>query len=257
MFFFDYFYLYDWFACFMPIAGIFWLWMLYDCIRYEPERSWIWILILLNFPGAVIYFIFRKFPTIRQQPPRFLGRWFRGKEIRQAEIDARNIGNTYHFVKLGDILRETGQYEKAGEAYRKALETEDSNVEALWGAAVVDMKAGRFKQAHEKLTRLMEIDYGFKFGEAAKAYAATLLELGELETARKQAEKCAKRWDDPESAVLLAQVLIREGRHDEAKKCLENLIDELKGNPHLGTHGYRKWMWRGRLMLRNCKAASD
>jgi hypothetical protein len=32
----------------------FWMLMIFDCIRNEPKSSsWLWILIMANFPGAV------------------------------------------------------------------------------------------------------------------------------------------------------------------------------------------------------------
>jgi hypothetical protein len=41
----------------------FWLFMIYDCIRNEPERQlWLWILIFINVPGAFIYFVTRWIP---------------------------------------------------------------------------------------------------------------------------------------------------------------------------------------------------
>jgi hypothetical protein len=36
------------------LATAFWIWMIYDCAKNEPERYWLYIIIFLNFPGALV-----------------------------------------------------------------------------------------------------------------------------------------------------------------------------------------------------------
>jgi hypothetical protein len=50
----------------------FWMLMIFDCVRNEPKgSSWLWLLIMLNFPGAVIYFVSRKLPYLNLPTPSF------------------------------------------------------------------------------------------------------------------------------------------------------------------------------------------
>lgn len=236
------------------LAAAFWIWMIVDCARHEEGRgAWLWIVILLNLPGAIIYFLCRKLPAGRWRTPAFLRRWSRRKEVWQARQDARNIGNAYHFVRLGDVLRETGRHGEASQAYAQALEMEPEDPDALWGAAAVDMKAERFDQARTRLEKLLALEPNFKFGDAPKAYVRTLLAQGDLETAEPEARRCARRWADAESQVLLAQVQLALGRPAEARATLEALLDDLKHNPAGNTRADRRWKWQAHLLLRRCK----
>jgi hypothetical protein len=51
----------------------FWMLMIFDCARYEPDRqTWLWILLFINVPGAVIYFIARHLPRSAALPATIL-----------------------------------------------------------------------------------------------------------------------------------------------------------------------------------------
>jgi len=52
------------------LGTIFWIWMIIDCATKEPSGTdkivWILIIVLTNFIGALIYFIFRRPERIKQ-----------------------------------------------------------------------------------------------------------------------------------------------------------------------------------------------
>ena len=211
------------------LAALFWFWMLYDCFRNEPERDlWIWLVIILNVPGAVLYFLARYLPRLLGSPPPFLGRWLRRRELWRAEAAVRNIGNPHQFVELGDILRETGRLERAADAYQQALERDPADVRALWAAASVETRLKRLDRAKAHLDALLKIDLDYKFGGASLAYGETLLGLGELDAARAHIERHLRRREDLEARILLAQVLGARGETEKARGLLEPLIQDLK-----------------------------
>ena len=215
--------------CPVPILGVaFWVWMLVDCILREPDRGlWIFLLIFLNIPGAVIYFFVRYIPRTRVKPPPFLGRWLRRREILRAETDARTIGNAHQYVLLGDVLRETRQHERAFDAYTQAIAKDPENPQALWGAGTVERQLKRYQDARGHLATLMELDRDYKFGDASLAYGQTLLDLGDP-AARVHIEAHLARRGDPEAAIMLATIHSAEGRPAEARALLEPLIVRLK-----------------------------
>ncbi|MFH1435952.1 MAG: PLDc N-terminal domain-containing protein [Pseudomonadota bacterium] len=52
--------------------GAFWIWMLVDCMRNEPEEGgertrWMIILLLASFPGAIVYFFVRRGKRVKDQ----------------------------------------------------------------------------------------------------------------------------------------------------------------------------------------------
>ena len=89
--------------------GVFWLWMLIQCLRSEPDRFfWIWLFIIAPFPGAIVYAVLRYFPTREHSSPAFLRKWTRGKELARLETAAEQIGNPHQFIQWGDALCDVG-----------------------------------------------------------------------------------------------------------------------------------------------------
>jgi hypothetical protein len=82
----------------------FWMLMIFDCVRNDPERNtWIWILIFLNFPGAVIYFLVRRLPQMNLPVPNYFKRWANRQQLWSAEAAVRHIGKAHQYVMLGNL----------------------------------------------------------------------------------------------------------------------------------------------------------
>lgn len=219
------------------IGILFWGWMLYDCIQYERDRTWLYLLIFLSVIGAFVYFIARYLPRSQFQLPAFFGQWTRKEQIWQAEADARNIGKAYQYVKLGDLLYEIRQVDKAAEAYDNALVKEPENAKALWGSASIAMERQNFEIAKDYLTTLYRIDPDFLYGDMSAAYGRVLFRLEEFDLARSHFEAHIKRWSHPESHVLLARIYQQQGETETAKQTLETMISKVRSSP---TYHYRK-----------------
>jgi|GEM_PF-539574 len=235
----------------------FWLWMLIDCIRNDSERHiWIWILIFVlpgfvsPLPlGAVIYFLIRWLPRRNPHGSRLLRRWTRGRDLPQLEAAARQIGNPHQFVLLGDALRELGRHERAAAAYARALEKDGVNLQALWGAALVDMNRQQFGPARERLEKILSIDPSYKFGDVSLAYGRALAELKETDAAREHLTKHVRRWKQPEAHYLLASLLADQNRPEEARQYLEAMLLDLSGAPSFFVRQNRGWRSKARRLL--------
>lgn len=238
-----------WSGPFYYVVLAFWIWMIYDTIRNEPERTWLWVVLVLGPLGAVVYFVFRKLPALNLPKPAFLGRWTRRKELWAAEAAARNIGNAYQFVALGDLQREVREPQLAAASYEKALAKEPKNLQALWGLAQIEYETQQYAAARERLATIVSIDPNFKFGEAFLAYGRTLAALGEKDAAREHLQGGIKRWSYPEAYVLLAGLLIERGETDEARKLLESVVVDMRAGPEFNQRRNRKWVRQAQSML--------
>lgn len=230
----------------------FWIWMLVYCVRNDPERQmWLWILIFLNVLGAVIYFIVRVLPRLSVRAPRFLGGGGYRHRIWQAEADARKVGNPYHYIKLGDVLAEAGQPRRAAEAYRHALEKDADDTAALFGLAQAELAEKAYADALPRLSRVLEKDPQFRYGEASLALGVALVGLGRADEAREHLESHLKRWSHPQAVVMLAEVLVGQGRQADARRVLQGLVDDMKYTPGFNYRKNRRWVRRARQLLRS------
>lgn len=235
-----------------------WVWMLVECVRKDPDRFfWLWLFLLIPFPGALIYFLIRWLPTNNLRLPKRLRRWTRGKEIDRLAIAAEQIGNAHQYIQLGEALLELRQFRRAGEAFAKALEKEADNPQALWGAAQVDMEQKQFDQARQRLEKLLEIDPQYKFGDVSLAYGKTLDELGLTEEARRHLSKHVNRWRHPEALYRLACLHAQRGEPHEARDQLLAMLLDINGSPRAIARKYGMWKSRARKMLKKLPRKSE
>ena len=121
--------------------------------------------------------------------------------------------------------------ERSASAYQTALEKNPQNLKALWGASEVALKMKKLKAAKKYLQILLKVEPEYKFGEASRLYAKTLIDMGHINTARKRLEQNVKRWNNPEDRFLAAEIAIQQGDKKAARKHLKTMIGNLRGSP--------------------------
>jgi len=227
------------------------IWMIVECLRKDPDR-YLWMFVMLVFQpfGPFIYFFVRWLPGNNIRLPKGIRRWERGKEIHRLESAALQIGNAHQFVQFGDVLRETGKHQKAGEAYSQALEKEPENCQALWGASLVDIEQKNFQAARNHLEKLLEIDPQYKFGDVSLAFGKTLYQLRETEEAYEHFQKYVKRWRHPEGLYLLATLQLERGDNLEARNTLQAMLMDINGSPRAIARKFGIWKSRARKLLK-------
>jgi hypothetical protein len=227
------------------------LWMAFWCVRNDSEWVvWLWIILLFQPLGAFIYFLARWLPAANLPQPDFARRFLRKGEVRRLEIAARQIGNAYQFVELGDALREIGQRERALAAYSSALEKDPENLQALWGAGSVHFQQEDYRSAHERLSKLIQIDPGYKFGDVSLLYAKTLLALGRRDDAAAHLVGHIRRWRHPEALYTLAQLYHADNSPDQARDQLQALIMDIDASPRAIARKHMAWKSRAQKLLR-------
>lgn len=230
---------------------VFWLWMIYDCVQHERDRTWLWLLIFLNVMGAVLYFIARYWPRTQGSG----GGVFGGNRLRdqlwQAEAEAKNIGKAHQFIKLGDILAQMGERERAATAYAQALVKEPRNAKALWGSASVALETQNEEIAQQHLATLVEVDPDFLYGDASVAYAKVLADRQQWDGAIAHLHQHFKRWSHPEAYLVLAQVHQQKGDREAAKEAIETMIMKVKSSPPYHYRKNQRYVKQGEKLLRS------
>ena len=82
----------------------FWVWMFIDCSQYEYHRvNWSLALILLNIPGAVLYFGMRWLPRHFKGITYRTNRLLHHQQLRQLKAVAKRQGRPIHYIELGRL----------------------------------------------------------------------------------------------------------------------------------------------------------
>lgn len=239
------------FGSFGIIGTAFWVWMLYDCLQNERDRqTWLWILIFLNVIGAVLYFFTRWMPRASVPMPSFTKRWTCRNALWQAEAEAKNIGKAHQFIKLGNILYEIGDYDRATESYQQALAKEPENPQALWGAICVAIDRKQLDTAKMYLQTLVKVKPDFMYGDASLTYGRVLFSLGELAAANTHLEQHLKSWGHPEAYVMLSKIQQQQGNSQAARETLETMIVKIKSSAPFQYRKNQGFVRQGERMLK-------
>jgi hypothetical protein len=233
----------------------FWMLMIFDCARNEPKgSSWLWLLIILNFPGAIVYFVARKLPYLNLPVPDFCKRWTMRAALSNAEAGVTNIGKPHQYVILGNVLAQMGNFSRAVECYQAALQKEPDNTHALWGCATIEIERKNFTVAQVYLKELLDRDPDYKRGEASLFYAKILYELKDWAAAREYLVLDIKQWSHSESFLLLAKITANLDRDPAAaKNYLETMLARLKASPRYHYRKNQRLIRSAQNMLKNLK----
>ncbi|MBU7584087.1 MAG: tetratricopeptide repeat protein [Nostoc sp. TH1S01] len=204
----------------------FWLFMLYDCIRNEPERRlWVWILILVNIPGAIAYCFKRWIPRGNIPLPNCRRR--SRKKLWTAE--AKSLETAHQYITFSNnLLYDVGISHPAEAAYKQDLDSEADNLQVLWNAAFIDIKNQDFVQAKQYLQTILKIDPDYQYGDASLVYGETLFALQELEAAKQHLENHIQNWSHPQAYITLAEILSQQGDVETACNHLESIIVKIR-----------------------------
>jgi hypothetical protein len=232
----------------------FWLWMMIECLRSEPDRFfWIWLMIIAPFPGAIVYAVARYYPALEHRSPGWLSRWTRGKELARLEAAAQQIGNPHQFIQWGDALRGVGKWKDAGEAYQQALQKDAVNLQALWGSALVAEHDQNWTDVESLTRQVLDKDPQYKFGDVSLLRGIALLEQGKTDEARSQLEQHIKRWRHPEALYRLAEICRNSGDDAAARDHLRAMLQDLNASPYAIARKHGRWKSRAKKMLRQLK----
>jgi hypothetical protein len=235
----------------MLVYGAFWCWMVWHCVRTEPDKFfWLWLMFFVQGLGPFIYFALRYLPAADYKAPAFLRRWTHARELTRLETAAAQIGNPHQFIQWGDALREAGLLGQAADAYEKALKKDPQNLPALWGAAQVASSQGRHSDVCRLTRQILDKDPQYKFGDVSLAFGRSILASGDAAAATKHLEQHVHRWRHPEAVYLLANLHAQQGNTDVARNHLQALLHDINGSPTAIARRYGRWKSRARQLLR-------
>jgi hypothetical protein len=229
----------------------FWIWMLLHCLFREPDKFfWIWLLVVVPFPGAIVYAVVRVFPQREYAVPAWLRRFTRGRELTRLETAAEQIGNAHQFVQWGNALRDVGDWQRASDAYSRALAKDPQNLPALWGAAQTAERLKKTDDVKRFCGQILERDPQYKFGDVSLAYGRALVALGENGVAREHLAQHCKRWRHPEAVYMLACRCQEDGDTAAARQNLLELMRDINASPAAIARKFGRWKSLARKMLK-------
>ncbi len=226
------------------------IWMLVDAIRRREPYYWIMIIFFIPF-GSVVYFFMVKMKDYDLEG--IAAKFQRPPSVDTLRTEYERTPSLSRLLALAEGLTAADRSAEAVNLCREALEREPDNPDALYGLGEARLRLGDYTSAIEVLSRLIELDRGFREFGAWPLLADALYQSGQKELCLSKV--CGLFETNPrlDHANLFAHYLIQSGEKTEARDVLTTAIYDHRVSPRfLRRRNFRAGL-KAKRMLKTCR----
>lgn len=223
--------------------------LIIHAIKTGRNIIWVWVIVLLSAIGCLAYIAAEILPEWwrsrgTQRALRGVRRTLDpGRDLRRAEDEARVTGNVASRQRLAEELVKQERWQEAADTYREALSglyEHDPNL--LLGLAQAQFGGGEPATARATLDALIAHNPEFKSPAGHLLYARALEGEGNVEKALEEYRVLASYYPGAEAPVRYARLLLAQGRQDDARQILRELVDHAKLAPAHYHRAQKEWL---------------
>jgi hypothetical protein len=223
--------------------------LIVHCIKTGRNTIWIWVIALLSYAGIIAYVAVELLPSLLKS--QTAQRTVRGvkkamdpeADLRRYESQAKLTGNVSSRQKYAEELLRQNRPAEAVEVYRQTLTgLYEHDPDLLLGLARAQFQAGAATDARTTLDVLIARNPEFRSPEGHLLYARALETEGDTARALDEYRVLAGYYPGAEAAVRYAKLLRAEGRRDEARKALGDLLDHARLAPAHYRRVQEEWL---------------
>lgn len=203
-------------------------WMLVDALQRGCAYMWYFLIVAVPF-GEWAYFIAVKSHDYRWRHTLF--RFQRPPSIEKLRYTAEMSPSLENRALLAQALCERGEHQQALEIFEELVGRDPLFKRAVYGLARCHMQLGRFEQALEPLTRLVDMERGYSDYGAWVDLARCHQGLGDVDTALELLRSLVKARPRLEHVIELARALRTAGRAAEAQRLLGEALLDYRHSP--------------------------
>ncbi|HEY7098984.1 MAG TPA: tetratricopeptide repeat protein [Terriglobales bacterium] len=218
-------------------------------IRRRPDTYWLWIILFLGLPGALIYFAVEVIPDagLLRQSFKVFPRRRRIRELEFAILDNPSAGN---YEEVADLYLEEGQFAKAREAYDKAISARTDSPDPFYRRGITEVELGDFQAAVADLERVVTKDPKYDFQRAAGLLAHSYANTGQPEKADVLFRDVTVISTSSETYYNYAQFLASQQRTGEAREWAEKILAKKPTMPGYLKRRERPWFRKANALLK-------
>jgi hypothetical protein len=235
-------FLYPWGLIFQALAIV-------HFIRRRPDTYWIFIILFLGPPGAIIYLFAEALPDIGLARHSLKG-FSRRKRIGQLQIVIRDNPSPGNYEELGDLYLEEGKLQPAREAYEKAIAARAGTIDPFYGRGLCAIQLGDAAAALPDLEKVVAQDPDHDFYRAAGLLAHAYAMTGQKEKAEALFGRTTAISTLSETYLNFASLLASEGRNAEAREWIQRVLDKKPTMPGYQRRRERPWFRSATAMLK-------
>ncbi len=152
--------------------------------------------------------------------------------------------------ELAVICAAEGEHTRASELFGEALRRDPGDLESLYGRGLSAIEVGNYQAAVEDLTALRAADPDFKLQKGNLALATAYEGLGEDGKAVEVYGQILDRTPVSEAYYGLGRLLAKQGKTNEARQTLQEILAKQVGLPRYLRRQERPWVWKARMLLK-------
>jgi hypothetical protein len=227
-------------------------WMFIHAIR---NGDYIWAVFIFFFSGlsALLYFflVYRASgggnPLTGFELPGAADR----RQIKRLQADIHHLDKPHHHLQLADIYFSQGKLDEAEASYRAAYarDPKDDDIRAHLGNCLA--RRGKLQEALPLLQAVCaqnpKHDYGYTLMTLAETQTAT----GEIDAALATWRQVLSLYSYPRARVQYADLLIQRKEYAEARKSLEEVINDAPYATKFQRKREAVWFNRAKAALRS------
>lgn len=194
-------------------------------IRRRPDTFWIYVILFIGPPGALIYLFAEALPDagLLRHSFKAFPRWKRIKELVVAVRDNPSAGN---YEELGDLYMDDGKLQWARNAFDKAIAARADTTDPFYRRGVCAIQLNDPIAALPDLERVVAEAPNHDFCRAAGLLAHAYARSGQKERAEALFREVTNKSTLSETYLNFAELLEAEGRNAEAREWAQKVLDK-------------------------------
>jgi hypothetical protein len=226
------------------------IWMLVDARRRGVDFYWFWIILIFQPIGPWAYFIIYKISDFRGSTG-----WLTGLLHRRASLDelrhrAERLPTPANWLELGERLVETKAFSEAQPQLQAVLAREPEHCRALFLLAECHSGLDQPEEAVPLLRKILTRHPGWGDYQAWRTLVEVSKKAGDREGALGQCRELAKIAPRLQHKCLLAEHLLETGETVEARKVVEQGLDDFRYSSGLGRRLDGRWVGKAKQLLK-------
>ncbi len=218
-------------------------------IRRRPENYWIYVILFLGGPGALIYLLVEAIPDLGLLRGSFKV-FPRRKRIGQLLNMVRDNPSAGNYEELGDLYMDDGRLQLARDAFDRAIAARGDTLDAFYRRGVCALQLGDAAAALPDLERVVAKEPNYDFYRAAGLLAHAYARTGQKERAEALFRQVTAKSVASETYLNFAELLASEGHNAEAREWAQKVLDKKPSMPGYLKRRERPWFRSANKLLK-------
>jgi hypothetical protein len=242
-------YLYEFSPFYLAQAALT-IWMLVDANRRGVDYYWFLLILAFQPFGAWVYFFLYKAKDFRAGQGWLAGLFHRPPSVTELRHRTERLPTIANRLELGERLVETGEYAEALPHLEAVLARESEHCQALFAFAQAQRGLGHPENAIAPLQKLIAKHWSWSEYRAWHVLIEVRKATGDSGGALESCRELTRIAPSLEHRCLLAEHLLQAGDNAEARKVMEQGLDDYRYTSGLSRRRDRRWVSKAKQLLK-------